>query len=363
MTRICLLVGGCSIEHDSSLHMFFYLRELLAQKPRAGITVAELYYVSPSRILYRHEIQSLEQIPRDEADLKAGERMDLSLLPYALRTSGLFVFSLLQGTEGEDGHYQGWASAFGIPSNLGAVFPAAVSMNKWTQALIANTLLAGRIRPIDTLILSASPCERSVLRAVAHFTGRPCVLKPNSLGVSAFCQALDRLTAEDVREFGRRLAPYDNRFLVQERIVGREVSCGCLRIDGQIATLPVLELHVPSGFLSQSAKFSKNGYSYSFLPAADPLAARAAECSVDLFGFMDFETTCRCDFMVSQEGDIHFLEANSKPGLTRESHYTLMLERSGYTLLDLIEIAIRNEALRFKPVTELRYDVELVFDH
>ena len=361
MNKICLLVGGNSIEHDCSIHMYLYLRDLLILDD-SRFEVAELYYITPTKTVHKHRALTAAKLPNDEQSLRSGEVISPSLIPHSIKTSGLFVFSLLQGTEGEDGQYQGWAHAFDIPSNLGSVFSSSVSMHKWTQALIANTVLAGDVKPIDTRILSSSPSEITIAATVEHFSGRPCVLKPNSLGVSAFCCVIDVLTPSDLLDFAVKLAPYDNRFLVQERIFGREFNSGCLQRGDEIVPLPVMEFQIPSGFLSHAAKFSKGGYSYSFLQKSDPIATKLSKISIELFEFMEYDTACRFDFMLSAAGDLYFLEANSKPGLTIESHYILMLKEIGYTLLDLIEFAIKNDSRRFKHSADWRYKVELAFD-
>ncbi len=361
MQTISLLVGGRSIEHDSSLHMFYYLRELLMENDRDLVQVAEVYYISSSGLLYKHDVSTAADIPCSEEGLKDVQQLDLSLLPHYLKLGGHFVFSLLQGTEGEDGHYQGIVNALDIPSNFGSVFSSAVSMHKWNQALIGNTVLTDQLTSIDTVILTSSPSDRDINKTVTYFAGRPCVLKPNGLGVSAFSKPVDHLTEDILDDFAQQVAPYDNRILVQERIFGRELSCGCVQAEQSLIALPVMELHVPSGFLSQSAKFNNGGYSYSFLPDSDEFAERLSAISLELFKFMDFDTACRFDYMVSKEGNIYLLEANSKPGLTEESHYTLMLDRAGYSLIDLIKFTIQNEARRFRPKTELRYDVNQVF--
>lgn len=361
MQKIGLLVGGNSIEHDCSLHMYFFLRDLLILDD-SRFEIAEIYYISPSKIVYKHKDLTTAKLPNDEKSLSSGEAISLSLMPHSIKTSGLFIFSLLQGTEGEDGHYQGWGHAFDIPSNLGSVFSSSVSMHKWTQALIANTVLAGSVKPIDTRILKSSPSEATVAATVLHFSGRPCVLKPNSLGVSAFCRAIDCLTHSELQDFATKLAPYDDRFLVQERIFGRELNSGCLQRGDEIIPLPVMEFHIPSGFLNHAAKFSKGGYSYSFLQKTDPIAMKLANISVELFEFMGYDTACRFDFLLSEAGHLHFLEANSKPGLTVESHYILMLKEIGYTLLDLIDFAIQNDSRRFTHSSDWRYKVDLAFD-
>jgi D-alanine-D-alanine ligase len=187
-------------------------------------------------------------------------------------------------------------------------------------------------------------------------------LKPNSLGVSVLCKACSGFDGNALREYLRTVEPFDDEILVQERVYGRELSCGTFQMGPSLVALPVMELHVPGFLLDHRAKFSPGGYTYSFLPRDDELARCISELSILLTRAVGFDTICRYDLMVSDAGAIHLLEANSKPGLTAESHYTLMLQKAGYSILDLVHWAAHNAASRSKLRPTWRYQVQQVFE-
>jgi D-alanine-D-alanine ligase len=68
--------------------------------------------------------------PVDEADLLARQAVPTIDAVRYLADCGAFVFSLLHGTEGEDGCWQGVAEVLGLRGSFGPVIGSALGMDK-----------------------------------------------------------------------------------------------------------------------------------------------------------------------------------------------------------------------------------------
>lgn len=55
-----------------------------------------------------------------------------------------------------------------------------------------------------------------------------------------------------------------------------------------------------------------------------------------LFSNVGFSSMCRFDFIVKDDSQIYFLEANSIPGLMKNSLYPKMLRAAGIGIVDLV---------------------------
>ncbi|MER9146995.1 hypothetical protein NKH92_30615 [Mesorhizobium sp. M0871] len=193
----------------------------------------------------------------------------------------------------------------------------------------------------------------------------PCVLKPNTLGGSFLTEWRDQLSMDGLRAYSERVALYDSSFLAQQRIVGKEYTCGVL-IDGHsITALPVARIDNPSGFFGYHQKIQPGSYSVDFDVNKD-LKTHIVSISRQIAREIGFHTFARLDFIVDDQQRIYFFEVNLVPGLTTASIYPKMLEKAGFDLRHLIRLAVSNEtchrhreAMRKAETSRVRYGLPL----
>lgn len=357
MSLVSILVGGRSTEHDASIFSYIGLLEDYLEHHPHGLSIVTIYYIDTEGNVYKHKIDSDSDFPGDEQSLCSGQAIRRTELVEELVASQSFVFSLLHGNEGEDGAFQGVAEIFDIPGNFGSVYASCIGMHKWTQALIATTVLSPQIKRVDTLLLPTDASEDILKHAVSYFEGRSCVIKPNSMGASLLAQPIDRLRLDTLKKCLMSIRPYDPYALLQERIYGREYSCGCLETPDAVLPLPVIEARTDRGFLGHTEKHSTGGVSPILYTEPTALITAIQQASVKLFEWMGYADMCRFDYMVEGGGSIYFLEANTLPGLMKGSAYPKMLRAANYTLTDLLTLSIENFKARRIRNKVLRYHI------
>jgi len=335
-----LIYGGRSVEHDWSIAMYDDFAETHNSAPRADISPVSIYYISRFGSVLRLMLEG-DRLPKHDEFTARAERHPLDSLAHLLKSDGLFVFSLLQGQDGEDGQIQALAQFHDIPGSFGDKTAAMLSADKYLQGVVANRVCA-ELTPIPTVHISRGNLESGIAEAVRDIAG-PCVLKPNTLGGSFLTECTDELSEESLRSYSERIAPYDPSFLVQQRIFGTEYTCGVLIDRNEITALPIARINDPSGFLGYDQKTKKGSYSVEFHDINSVLQNRIAAISAQITRTFKLHTFGRLDFIVDKQQGIHFFEVNVVPGLTGASIFPKILAKAGIDLCHVIRLAASNE--------------------
>ncbi|RUV01930.1 D-alanine--D-alanine ligase [Mesorhizobium sp. M6A.T.Cr.TU.017.01.1.1] len=338
--QLALIYGGRSVEHDWSIAMYNHVAEVFNNAPDADISPISIYYISRFGDLLRLALEG-DRLPNHDEFAARARTHPLASLAHLLKSDGLFVFSLLQGQDGEDGQIQALAQFHDIPGSFGDKTAAMLSADKYLQGVVANRLCP-ELTPIPTVHISQGNLKEGIAEALQHLAG-PCVLKPNTLGGSFLAECTDGLSEDDLRSYAERIAPYDPSFLVQQRIVGTEYTCGVL-IDGyEITPLPVARINNPTGFLGYDQKTQKGSYSVEFHDVENTLQSRIASISTQIARAFKVHTFARLDFIVDGKQRVYFFEVNVVPGLTAGSIFPKILAKAGFDLYHLIRLAAFND--------------------
>jgi D-alanine-D-alanine ligase len=357
--RISLLAGGACTAHDASLLMLKAMADDIAADNSRSVQVEHIYYIERGGSLRHIAVGAGADLARTVTPehLAQAEPMSVSAFVDSVTSTRHYVFSLLQGTDGEDGVYQGFFKVLGVLSNLGSVYPAAISRHKWAQSLVAEHLVAG-LNPIRTARFSTKSSLAQLTRIASEFSGIECIVKPNDLGGSVHTCVLDQVTVPALQEYLRQAQGYAQEYLVQERVIGEEYTVGCVRINGQTVVLPVAQVLTPKAFLGFTEKWTEPGYRIHFIADDDPRTRLLGEISQVLFDDVGFDTACRFDFIVSVQG-VYFLEANSKPGLASDSFLTCMLRQQGMSLADFVVLCYEDASRQWRRKVDIDYATEV----
>lgn len=213
------------------------------------------------------------------------------------------VFLALHGENGEDGKLQAAFDLMGIKYTGTDYTSSALAMDK----AISKELFAFYHIPTPTGI-------RVKKREPFEWMLFPCVVKVcnggSSVGVSI---------ANNASEMEDALADafiYGNEVVIEQYIKGREFSVGV--IDGK--ALPVIEIAPLVGFYDYKNKYQA-GSAIETCPANlnSELTVRMQKIAEEVFTALRLKTYARMDFMLSEQGDIFCLEANTLPGMTPTS--------------------------------------------
>lgn len=298
--HIAVLLGGPSAEREVSL--------------RTGAAVA-----SALRSL-GHRVDEVD--PRDPA--------------WKLPPGTNVVFLALHGTFGEDGTVQQILEAQGMPYTGCDPESSRIAFDK---VLTKQRCLAAGIPTAPFLVVDSAnaPWPAS--------WSPPLVVKPVRQGSSVGLQFIEH--RDDWRPALEECLRHDREALVEERIIGRELTVGIL--DG--VALPLVEVRPKQGAYDFHNKYTRGATDY-FCPAPlDPaIASAASEAALGAFAAVGGRDYARVDVMLRSNGSPVVLEINTLPGMTETSLLPKAAAASGlsYTQLcqRMIELACRRRASR-----------------
>jgi len=293
-TRVGIIRGGPSEEFDISL--------------KTGAAVLE----SIDRALFE---------PFDIVISKSGEWLleGRSRFPEHIIPSFDVFFIALHGTYGEDGTVQRLIDRYNVPYTGSKAYASNIAMHK---ILAKEHVEKQGIKVPRHLRISSADTEKvhTHVNTIRELFGPHYFIKPVASGSSVGIRLVtNHLTL--LSEIESSLQEYDE-ILVEERIVGREVTCGVIERfrDETLYALPPIEIIPPieSPFFDYHAKYS--GLSIEICPAKltyeekknIEAAAKIIHTELNLSQYS------RSDFMLAKDG-LYFLEVNTLPGLTKES--------------------------------------------
>ena len=318
-TRVAVLMGGISSEHDVSL--------------KTGAMVSGSFDKD------RYEIVQVV-ITRDGRWKFPGEsQRSIAEAAAYLKEIGVdCVFLALHGAFGEDGRFQGMFDLLGIPYVGSGCAASAIAIDKVRcKALVEQT----GVRVARHVMLTRDEWEAdaaSALRKVQDGIGIPCVAKQpregSSLGMGIF---RDAKAFEDgiLDVFG----PVDE-VMVEQFLPGTEVTCGVLDIDPAQPprALPVTEIRpVSSTFFDYTAKYTV-GACDEITPAevSEEATRRVQEVALRVHETVGCWGLSRSDMILDGDEPV-WIEVNTLPGMTETSLYPQAAAAIGIPFPELIE--------------------------
>jgi D-alanine-D-alanine ligase len=235
------------------------------------------------------------------------------------------AFIALHGRYGEDGKVQGLLEMMNIPYTGSGVLASSMAMDKVvTKKLLIyhglSTPAFIEVRRTEAAGLSLSACPPF-----------PVVVKPAREGSTIGISRADNETG--LRQGLAAAFEHDDVALVEEFIVGREVTVGVL----DDLALPIIEVVPEGGFYDYAAKYTAGRTQYLLpAPLPEPLTSRIQQAAVDVFRVLGCAGAARIDFMVRGE-EFFCLEANTIPGMTETSLLPKAAGAAGMSFDDLVE--------------------------
>ncbi|NEP18788.1 MAG: D-alanine--D-alanine ligase, partial [Leptolyngbya sp. SIO4C1] len=324
--RVGLIFGGCSGEHEVSIHSAQAIAAALA----AGQN-AEKYVVTPVYIrkdggwligdMAQRVLTSgaALQLPEADAAPLAAKAAIQERLPAFSEASSLDIwFPVLHGPNGEDGTVQGLLQLMQVPYVGCGVLGSAVGMDKlamktvFAQAGLPQVKYRGVLRSQ----IYSNPCIFPKLcDELEADLGYPCFVKPANLGSSVgIAKTTNR---EELEAALDSAASYDRRIIVEAGVTAREVECAVLGNDSPKASV-VGEIRFDSDFYDYETKYTA-GEAELMIPAPLPEKAvtQIQEMAVRAFQAVDAAGLSRVDFFYLEDtGEVLINEINTLPGFT-----------------------------------------------
>lgn len=308
-TRIAVISGGTSNERAVSLNSG---RNVSKYLPRDRFVVSSIEILADGRWLHR-------QKQLEPADLK----------PFDL------VFIALHGTFGEDGQIQQIFDKLDITYTGSGAAASKLAFDKYRASELAHE--TGLLIPQQQL-LSARDLPDNLPPLAMPL---PVVVKPNKSGSSVGVTIVKQ--QNQLMEALKLAAAEDNEIIIQEYIIGRELTGGIL---GE-TPLPVVEIIAATEFFDYEAKYNSTA-TQEICPAKLTLAQEklTQQAALQMHRTLGCRGVTRSDFILTPKDQLYYLETNTLPGLTDASLCPKEAQAAGLTfgqfLTKQVELALTN---------------------
>jgi D-alanine--D-alanine ligase len=330
--RIIVLAGGSSSEREVSLNSGLSVVAAL-QKSGYHAQLAEIDAKHPLLLRAEAGSEDLLELTALCDTAQSGSDDVWSARPP-------LIVSMLHGSHGENGSWQGLLELLDLPHTSAGVKGSAVAMDKVISKRLFESL--GVPTPSWT-VLSSSASENSDQDAWRGQTSSKSlkasrlVGKPVSEGSSVGLLIFDNTPAgwEEARRHSRR----HGELLVEEHISGRELTIAVLGPSGEASALPLVEIRPAGDVYDYEHKYTAGASEYICPADIDPRAAELiVEDSLLIYRSLSLEPCARMDLLLDQQGQWYFLEANTLPGFTQTSLLPKAAQAAGLTYTELIEL-------------------------
>ena len=327
--NIVLLFGGRGAEHEVSVHSAAHVFSRLCSR---GHTVFPLG-VSRRGALLRPKDNAVS--PAWEADAcpvtlqTAGNALTLQGESFAPFVPDL-VFSVLHGKDGEDGAWQGLLTLTRTPFVGAGICASALGMNKRLSKLLAEG--AG----VPTVPYVTAQGYSGALKArISQRLSYPLFVKPVSGGSSVGASLVTHEAA--LKDAVLLALSEDDEALIEEAVVGSELSVGVLERDGALLLSPPAEIRTEGGFYDYDAKYKQKRATLR-LPAPLSLweTAFVKQLAATVFRTLGCRDMARVDFLRRADGKIFFNEINTLPGFTESSLLPRLFAEIGVDVLTFL---------------------------
>jgi D-alanine-D-alanine ligase len=307
MTQVAVLKGGRSLERQISLKSGARVQDALE---RLG-----------------HEVVSID-VGADLVERLEDERPELA-------------FVALHGRDGEDGTVQELLDAMGIRytgSGVSACIRAA------DKVLAKHAMRDAGIPTPDFFSFNETAFRElgaaQALPAIEEQLSFPIVVKPagqgSALGIKFAATTAD-VPAALVAAFS-----YDRKVLLERHIPGRDLAVSIIERDGAPTALPIVEA-VPKQehFYDFEARYEIGRTTFVCPAELDPpVSERASALALEVFELLGCAGFARVDLMLSEEGELYVLEANSIPGMTETSLLPQAADAAGIRFDELVQLIL-----------------------
>ncbi len=351
--RVAILFGGRSAEHEISLlSAQNVIRSLDAKKYEAvliGISKdGKWYYQQESLALFQSDDPKKIALTDRSKEVLFSQNSGDHYMQDVGSDEKLghidVLFPVLHGTYGEDGAIQGLAKLANLPCVGSGILGSAVGMDKE----VMKRLLRDAGIPIADFITLHRRSRSKVDYETARLRlGSVLFVKPANLGSSV---GISKVRNDDEYRRAINLAfQYDQKVIIEEAIVGREIECAVLGNDRIETSIPG-EIIPRDGFYSYEAKYIDEVGAILEMPAklTESQIASVQDLSRRTYEVLECRGMARVDMFLSDDDRLIINEVNTIPGFTKISMYPKLWELSGKSneeLIDqLIQLALEEHA-------------------
>ena len=343
---VAILFGGRSSEHEiSCLSAGGVLSAINRDKYEVvliGITKAGNWVLVPES----HKLEILDgKLPEVPSDAPAvvADVAGFSVSGNKLKVD--LIFPTLHGPYGEDGSIQGHFEIADIAYVGSGVLASAVAMDK---SFAKSIFAAHGLKVADGFTVTAKQwnSEQATWQKRADELSYPLFVKPARGGSSRGTTKVK--SSSELASAIAEAHKFDPKAMVESAVVGLEIECAVLEIDGAPQASKVGQVKIDSKFefYDFNAKYL-DGATDIVIPADIPESASDAirAASLDAFTSLGCSGLARVDFFFTNTGEIVINEINTMPGFTATSVFPKMWAATGKSYPEIVQ-ALINTAKR-----------------
>lgn len=333
--NIYILCGGVSVEHEISLLSAQNMINTLYKDYNVyPIFVSkEGAWVCPGRV--NEEIEKPEDLAMGTIDEPALSIGRFLYEDYRAGEKNFFI-PCLHGTYGEDGVIQGVLEALDVPYLGSGVLASALCMDKanTNELLDFYKIPQAAFVNIDKALYKE---DYAYIKDQVEKITYPVFVKPSNAGSSVGVSKVN--DEEDLRTALEEAFLYDNKVLIEDCVIGRELEVAVMGSDFPVASLPGEHEIQGHDFFNYDSKY-KDARTVLRAPAqVSPEVEDAVRAlAVKTYRLLGCKGLARVDIFLSQDGELLVNEVNTFPGFTEHSLYPLLWDpTAGWSLKEVIE--------------------------
>ena len=330
--KVVVLAGGISTERDVSLVTGRGVYNALKKRGHQ-VVLLDVYlgYEGDAEKVFEIDydwaakVAPISENAPDIEDIKKSRNWDKDVFfgqnVLEICKAADIVFMGLHGDCGENGKIQAVFDLLGIKYTGTGSFSSALAMDKAISKELFK--MNGVNTPKSYLLKSEDDTYKPDF---------PCVVKVCDGGSSVGVYIVNN--EHEYHSAVHDAFRFDPKVMVEDYIKGREFTC-CV-IEGK--ALPIVEIAPVSGFYDYKNKYQA-GSTIETCPAevSEELTRKIQNEAVAAYKALGIEVYARMDFMVSEDGEVYCLEANTLPGMTPTSLIPQEAAAIGKSYEDLCE--------------------------
>lgn len=345
--KVGVIFGGVSSEHDvSKASGTSVIKNLNKQK----YDIIPLYIGKNGKwYTYEKQIDNIEILSID-SDI-TNDIKPIYNLEKVLNVLDV-IFPVLHGIGGEDGSIQGLFQMLSIPYVGCGILASSIGMDKvYTKIILekagikqANYEYVRRFK--DKYIYIDKNFNEEILELadvcikIENKLKYPMFVKPSNSGSSVGINKVNNII--ELEKAIKYASEFDNKILIEEGIIGKEVECAVLGNEEVISSC-VGEIKSAEDFYTFDAKY-KNQKSEVIIPSDLPkeMSNKIRQLAIKAFKAIDGKGLSRVDFFANEETEEIFInEINTLPGFTTISMYPKLFETVGISYTELLDKLIQ----------------------
>jgi D-alanine-D-alanine ligase len=353
MIQVALLMGGNSTEHEISLlsSQFIYntldrtkykVKPILIDKTNHWFVPEEYEIDLPNTkdIFANHSSQEIHKVYKDEF-LK--NKISNQNILDSLQDIQI-CFLGLHGGDGESGRLQAFLEYLQIPYTGSDVLSSALAMNK----AMANVIFRENGLNVANY-LNLHKEDFPNFENLINSLNFPLFIKPNTGGSSVGAYKVKN--KEELKDKLEFVFKTETEILIQECIIGTEVSCGVLEFNREgkreLVQLYPTEIVPKQEFFNYESKYFSN-LTEEITPARleVQITEKIRNSSALAHKILGCYGYSRTDFIV-QNGIPFILETNTLPGMTETSLIPAQAKFSNIKMVDVFDSLINLGFERF----------------